>query len=262
MISKRLFLLWSVSALFLGGSLPANPVEPCDVVLGSHAAVTPLPRPEKEGWMQRHQGVLDRIAEGNVDLLMIGDSITHGWENSGREVWDRYYASRNAVNLGSGGDRTEHVLWRLENGEIENIHPKLAVLMIGTNNSNGDTYTAEQIADGIEAIVCLLREKLPETKILILAIFPRGDAAQRQDAEHDATYNDQWAKNDEASRLSSALADGETVFFLDINQAFLDEDGVLTREVMPDLLHPREKGYALWAEAMEPTVAQLMGETR
>ena len=259
---KTFLLVLSVSALLFSGCATVNQVNPCDVVIGSHSAVTPLPRPEKDWWMPRHQAVLDRIAQGNVDLLMIGDSITHGWENAGEAVWDKYYAPRNAVNMGFGGDRTEHVLWRLENGEIENIHPEVAVVMIGTNNSNRDQYTPEQIADGIEAIVCELRTKLPETKVLILAIFPRGDAAQRKDKEHGATYNDQWAKNDKASQLASTIADGKMIFFLDINKTFLNEQGVLTREVMPDLLHPKEKGYQLWAEAMEPSIALYMGESK
>jgi beta-glucosidase len=262
MNKKILLPILFISALLLNGCTGIDRANPCDVVIGSHAAVTPLPRPDKDWWMPRHQAVLDQVAKGNVDLLMIGDSITHGWENAGKAVWDNYYAPRNAVNMGFGGDRTEHVLWRLENGEIDNIHPKLAVLMIGTNNSNGDQYTPEQIADGIKAIVCKLRTTLPETKVLILAIFPRGDVAQRADKEHGAVYNDQWAKNDKASQLASKLADDKMIFFLDINKAFLNEQGELTREVMPDLLHPKEKGYPLWAEAMEPTIAKLMGETK
>jgi beta-glucosidase len=257
-----MLLLLSISAILFNGCLGVDQAVPCDVVIGSHPAVTPVPRATPAWWMPRHQMVLDRIAQGNVDLLMIGDSITHGWENSGKAMWDKHYAPRNAVNMGFSGDRTEHVLWRLENGEIENIKPKLAVLMIGTNNSGGDQYTPEQIADGIKAIVCKLRAKLPGTKVLILAIFPRGDAEQRKIKEQGATSNAQWVKNDQASQLASKLADGKNVFFLDINKSFLNEQGVLTREVMPDLLHPKEKGYQLWAEAMEPTIAKLMGETK
>jgi beta-glucosidase len=262
MIKKILLSVLFISAMLLNGCLGLEQAKPCDVVIGSHEAVTPMPRPEKDWWMPRHQEKVDRIAQGNVDLLMIGDSITHSWEKSGKEVWDNYYASRNAVNLGYSGDRTQHVLWRLENGEIDNISPRLAVLMIGTNNSNRDDYTAEQIADGIKAIVYKLRTELPDTKVLVLAIFPRGDSEQRKDKEHDATYNDQWAKNDKAGQLASEMADGKMIFYLDINKAFLNEEGVLTREVMPDLLHPKEKGYALWADAMEPTIARLMGEAK
>jgi beta-glucosidase len=262
-VNKKILLpVLFVCVMLLNGCAGPGQSKPCDVVIGSHAAVTPLPRSTPDWWMPRHQAVLERIAQGNVDLLMIGDSITHGWEGAGKEVWDQYYASRNAVNMGFSGDRTEHVLWRLQNGEIENINPKLAVLMIGTNNSGGEQYTAEQIADGIKAIVCTLRTKLPDTKVLILAIFPRGDAAQRLDKAHGATPNEQWVKNDKASQLASGLADGRMIFFLDINKAFLNDEGVLTRDVMPDLLHPKQKGYPLWAEAMEPTLAGLLGKTR
>ncbi|MGE4488962.1 MAG: platelet-activating factor acetylhydrolase IB subunit [Kiritimatiellales bacterium] len=262
-MKKKLFLpVLFISVLLFSGCLSQNQSKPCDVVIGSHQAVTPVPRADKDWWMPRHQAVLDRVAQGNVDLLMVGDSITHGWEKSGKGVWDKYYAPRNAVNMGFSGDRTEHVLWRLQNGEIDHIHPKLAVLMIGTNNSGGDQYTPEQIADGIKAIVCTLRTKLPDTKVLILSIFPRGDTEQRKDKEHGATYNDQWAKNDKASELASKLADNKMIFFLNINNVFLNEKGELPRDIMPDLLHPKEKGYQLWAEAMEPTISKLMSETK
>ena len=106
-----------------------------------------------KGTEQRHESMNKRVAQGNVDLVFIGDSITQGWEGGGKEVWAKYYGKRNAVNLGIGGDRTQHVLWRLDNGNIDGIKPKLAVMMIGTNNSNGSDNTAEEIAAGIKAIV-------------------------------------------------------------------------------------------------------------
>jgi beta-glucosidase len=189
-------------------------------------------------------------------VIFIGDSITHGWENKGKEIWQQFYAKYNAINMGFSGDRTEHVLWRLENGQVDGISPKAAVLMIGTNNTA--RYTPEQIADGIRAIVCTLRSKLPQTKVLILAIFPRGSNDQRKDKTQDAAYNPLWAKNDTVNRMISKFADGKTIFYLDINKAFLNDQGVLTREVMPDLLHPEKKGYALWAQAMEPTLVKLL----
>src|SRR2546428_11301842 len=139
----------------------------------THSAVTPAPR--DANWMKRHESFNERVKKGNVDLLLIGDSITQGWEGSGKNVWAKFYSPRNAVNLGIGGDRTQHVLWRLDHGNVDGISPKAAVLMIGTNNSNGKDNTAEQIADGIKAIVAMLREKTPKTKVLILAIFPRGE---------------------------------------------------------------------------------------
>jgi beta-glucosidase len=248
-----------MTAVF-AGCLEMQKADPYGLEGKTHSAVTPADRANVGWWMPRHEAVLARVAQGNVDLIMVGDSITHGWENKGKPLWDQYYAPRNAVNMGFSGDRTQHVLWRFEHGEIDGISPKLAVLMIGTNNSNGTDNTAEEIADGIKAICAQMREKLPKTKILILAIFPRADAEQRKDKEKGATFNPQWAKNAEASKLASKIADGKHIFYLDINKGFLDENGVLIREIMPDLLHPNEKGYTVWAEAMEPTVKKLMSE--
>ena len=210
-------------------------------------AVIPVPRTGAQ--LERHESFNKRIKQGNVDLLFIGDSITHGWENAGKPVWEKYYTPRNAVNLGIGGDRTQHVLWRLDNGNVEGISPKAAVLMIGTNNASAKNSPA-QITEGVEAIVKKLRTKLPTTKILVLAIFPRG-----------ADGNDEKRKvNIEANRSIAKLADGEMVHFLDISGKFLNEDGTLSKEVMPDLLHLNEKSYTTWAQATEPKLKELMGE--
>lgn len=256
-------VLLSLFCLSIVCSLAIASQNPCDVKIGSHEAVAPASR-DSDWWMPRHNAILERIKQGNVDIIMIGDSITHGWEKSGKPVWDQYYANRNAVNMGFSGDRTQHVLWRLENGEVNNIDPKLAVIMIGTNNSNGNDYTSEQIADGVKAIVCQLRTRLPNTKILILAIFPRGDAQQRKDkaAYKDAPYNPQWEKNDKANKLIKKIADNKTIFYLDINKKFLNKKGELPLEIMPDLLHPGQKGYEIWAKAMEPMIKKLLKEKK
>lgn len=236
LVSALALLLLAVSA---NSSLAADPP----------STVVPVPR--EGGWIQRHNSFNERVKQGDVGMLMIGDSITQGWEGNGKDAWAKHLAPRKAVNLGIGGDRTQHVLWRLQNGNIEGIKPKLAVLMIGTNNSNGNDNTAEEIAAGIEAIVANLRDNLPETKVLILAIFPRGEKP-----------NPQREKNAKASEIASKLADGENVFYLDIGQKFLTEDGTLTKEIMPDFLHLSPQGYTIWAEAIEPEVAKLMGETK
>ena len=209
-----------------------------------HSAVTPLNRTEA-WWTERHEQMNDRVQKGNVELLMIGDSITHAWETAGSQVWAKYYGNRNAVNLGIGGDQTGHILWRLDHGNIDGIHPKLAVLMIGTNNSGGNT--SQEIADGIEAIVAKLRTKLPQTKVLVLAIFPRG-----QDKE-----DRQRKVNQGANALVQKLADGKMVHYLDIGENFLEPEGTLSREIMPDLLHLSPKGYTIWAESIEPTITRL-----
>lgn len=253
-------LLFAVTVLFvcsLVGGCGSTVVNPCDVQIGAHDAVSPASRANVKWWSPRHEGVLERNAKGNVNLILIGDSITHSWEKSGSEMWQKYYEPRGTVNMGFSGDRTQHVLWRFDNGEIDGIDPKLAVIMIGTNNSNRTDNTSEEIADGIKAIVCKLRTKLPETKVLVLAIFPRGTREQKT-AGQGATYNPQWEKNDNASKLASQIADGKMVYYLDINEAFLDDNGTLTKAVMPDLLHPKEKGYGIWAEAMEPMIEKLM----
>lgn len=244
-------ILLLTSMMFFVGACQQERTCPSSIV-GTHAAVTPAQQTAKwavQWWAKRHDRINEWLKKGKVDMLFVGDSITHGWEGQGRKIWNEYYAKRNAVNMGIGGDRTEHVLWRLDNSNFKKISPKLAVVMIGTNNSDGDQYTAEQIADGIIAICERLRCRLPKTKILLLAIFPRGPepSAQRE-------------KNAKASLLASKIADGEMIHYLDINSSFLPEDGTLSKEIMPDFLHPNKVGYKIWAEAMEPKVAELMGE--
>ncbi|MBS0202047.1 MAG: GDSL family lipase [Planctomycetes bacterium] len=218
------------------------------VLAQDNDAVKPVPR--EGGWMKRHESFNERVKQGNVDLIFIGDSITQGWEGAGKAVWAESYAKRNAVNLGIGGDRTQHVLWRLDNGNIDGIKPKLAVIMIGTNNSGSNT--SEQIAEGITVIVKKLRDKLPETRILLLGIFPRG--TDDNDAKRKV--------NAGANAIVAKLADGKMIEYLDIGPKFLDDKGVLSREVMPDLLHLNTASYKTWADSIEAHVARMMGETK
>lgn len=216
-----------------------------------HTAITPVPR-DQEFWLKRQDKINERTQQGDIELVFLGDSITQGWENPDvqREVWEPFYAKRKPANMGIGGDRTQHVLWRLDHGNIDGLSPKLVVLMIGTNNSNGTDNTAEEIADGIKAIVSNLREKLPETKVLLLAIFPRG--------EHP---NPQREKNARASELASEVADGTMVQYLDIGPAFLDSEGGLSKQIMPDYLHLTVDGYKIWAESIEKKVSEMLGES-
>jgi len=237
-----LFALCAFSCLSL---LHAQDAKKAD----KNAAVVPVPR--EGNWVKRHESINERAKQGDVDLVFIGDSITQNWEGAGKEVWEKYYGKRKAVNLGISGDRTQHVLWRLENGNIDGISPKVAVLMIGTNNSNGSDYTAEQIGEGITAIVKKLNEKLPKTKVLILAAFPRGEKPSPQ--------REKLAK---ASEIAGSLADDKQIFYLDIGKKFLDADGTLSRELMPDLLHLNPKSYGIWAESIEETLVKLLGEEK
>jgi len=212
-----------------------------------HSAIRPVPR-DADWWTARHDKMNARIAKGKVDLLFIGDSITQAWEGNGKTAWAENYKRRNAVNLGIGGDRTQHVLWRLDHGNIKGVSPKAAVVMIGTNNSGDDT--SEHIADGVEAIVVKLRKQLPEMKILVLAIFPRG--ADDKDPRRQVTMG--------ANKIIAKLADDKHVFYLDIGAAFLADDRTLSKDIMPDLLHLSREGYTIWADSIEPTLKKLMAD--
>jgi lysophospholipase L1-like esterase len=213
-------------------------------VFAENTATNPVPRDAK--WVQRHEGFVKIAKQGGIDLLFLGDSITDFWRSRGAQVWKTYYGDRHAANFGISGDRTQHVLWRIEHGELDGIHPKVVVLMIGTNNT-GNRNTPPEVIQGVTAVVNELKVKLPDSKILLLAIFPRGEKNAPQRAQI-ATINSAIAK----------LDDGKQVKFLDIGQKFLQPDGTLPRDIMPDLLHPNEKGYKIWADAMEPTLAKML----
>jgi beta-glucosidase len=222
------------------------------IVAAAQQLKAETPTPQRQAWWtERHDRTVSRIRQGQVDLLFIGDSITQGWEEDGRPVWDRYYAGRRAVNLGFNSDQTDNVLWRLEHGELDGSAPKLAIVMIGTNNATIREDPPETTTAGIRAILTTLRTRLPDTKILLLAIFPRG-----------ASPDDPLRRMNEAvnARLPT-LADQRQVVFLNINRRFLDGDGRLSAEIMPDFLHPSALGYRLWAEGMEEFVKKLMEES-
>lgn len=214
----------------------------------SHSAVTPMKRDRHQ---ERHQQFNARVKQGNVDFIFIGDSITQRWEKAGKEVWQKYYGHRKAVNLGISGDRTQHVLWRLDNGNIDGISPKVAVVMIGTNNLSPNRSTVEETADGVIAICKKLRTKLPKTKILLLAIFPR--------AQEPCPLREKVVKT---NKLISKIADGKKIYYLDIGDKFVEPDGSISREIMKDYLHLMPKGYKIWAEAIEAKLAELMGEEK
>jgi lysophospholipase L1-like esterase len=250
----RTVLVWLWVAILLVGCASPQQKAFRAVEGKTHSAVLPLHLtiPEVKSWYEpRLQAIDERLKQGDADMLFIGDSITNGWDGEGKGVWDKYYAPRKAVNMGFGWDRTQHVLWRIDHSDFSNVHPKLAVLMIGTNNSNGSDNTAEEISDGIITICKRLRTKLPETKILLLAIFPR-----------NAKPNAQREKNAQASLLASRIADDKTIYYLDINKELLKPDGSLSQDVMPDYLHPNKAGYEIWAKAMESKIMELMGETK
>ncbi|WP_035603138.1 sulfatase/phosphatase domain-containing protein [Haloferula sp. BvORR071] len=215
-----------------------------------HMSAATLPGNRTEPWWkQRHQQKSALAKQGGHDLVFIGDSITQGWEGHGKATWDKYYAGRKALNLGFSGDRTEHVLWRLMNGELENVDPKAFVIMIGTNNTGHRQDPPEQTAEAIKLIIELLQDRKPNAKILLLSVFPR---AEKPDAPLRQI-------NQGINEKIKGFADSDKVQWLDMTGSFLAPDGTLPKELMPDFLHPQGPGYEIWAKAMESKIAALTG---
>jgi lysophospholipase L1-like esterase len=240
----------------------------------------------------RHQEFLKRIeqSQGAGDVVFLGDSITHGWE--GQKAWQEHFGSFKPVNLGIGGDQTGHVLWRITDGrELDRLRPKAAVLMIGTNNTGA--HSAEQIAGGIKAIVEELRRQKPDIKVLVLGVFPRGNPADAERSLEQITasmkpLNEELKKeqpdlkrlnalvrslerqrgtipaaklNKKITAINALIAnldDGKNVFYKDIGKQFLDENGGLSGEIMPDYLHLSSKGYDNWGKAIKGDIEQLV----
>lgn len=204
-----------------------------------------------------HESFLAR-AKSPMDILFLGDSITEGWIKA-PHVWDHFYGMLRPANFGIGGDQTQHVIWRIENGELDGTHPKVVVLMIGTNNSSA--HTAEEIAAADKKIVELIRAKIPETKVLLLAIFPRGARKDAQGVVTEAAMADaskRMAAIKGANAELAKLDDGKSVRFLDIGDKFLGQDGKIPWQLMPDQLHPTTAGYQLWAEATQKLLTEML----
>lgn len=219
-------------------------------VLGS-TATTPT---QRDGWhAQRHQAINQVVAKahGDVELVFIGDSITQAWEGAGQSVWDASYGNRSAVNLGISGDRTEHVLWRLDHGNLEGISPKVAVVMIGTNNIGHQKHTTAEVLAGVQAVVRRIRELSPQTTVLLLDIFPRG-----------AAFNIDRGRVLQVNQALARLHDGKHVVFLPIGHVFLEDDGSIDPAIMPDGLHLTTAGYTRWRDAIEPTLRSMLSDER
>lgn len=216
----------------------------------TNTAIVPVSRPDERA-KARTDVVLQRAKDhpGACDIAFIGDSITQGWEGAGKNVWQKFYGGRKCFNFGVGGDRTQHVLWRFENGQLDGIKPKAAVLMIGTNNSNRDDNTEAEILEGVRVIVEQIRERLPETKILVVGIFPRGQ-----------TFSAQRGKILQVNQALAKVADGKMIHFLDFGSQLIEADGSIAKDVMPDFLHLSERGYEIWAEAIAPTLNNWLGQ--
>ena len=200
---------------------------------------------------ERHDEFLEIAKQGDIDCLLMGDSITDWWRRAGLAIYEANFGSLKCANFGIAGDRTQGVLWRFANGELDGYSPKLMMLMIGTNNLSGrrsPANTPEEISMGVAAIVTRFRARFPEAKVLLLGVFPRG-------AEPTAQYREPIGR---INSIIATLDDGEYVHYMDIGDHFLEPDGSISTEVMADALHPTERGYEIWADAVMPTFTELL----
>ena len=211
---------------------------------GANSATYPLPR---QDWVQRVAGTNQRAHQvaSSTQLVFDGDSITDGWQGGGKAIWTERYDKLGAFDFGISGDRTPHVLWRLAQGQADGMHPKLIALMIGTNNLGSNTV--EEIAGGVKAIVAEYQKRCPEAVILLQAIFPR--AEQPTDPAR--------AKIKAINEIISKLGDDKKVIYIDFGDKFLNPDGTMPKEIMPDFLHPSAKGYQIWADAIQPIIDKI-----
>lgn len=247
-LNRQLFLT-ALALLALTTGVSAQ--TPAAAAPRANPAIVPVSR--EGAAVGRQSQVLQRAKDhpGACDIVFIGDSITQGWERSGSNVWARYYGKRNCLNFGVGGDRTEHVLWRFEQGQLAGLKPKAAVLMIGTNNSNKnkdgtEQYSEAEILEGVQTIVKEIRARLPETRVLVVGIFPRGQ-----------TFSTQRGKLLQINQALAKLADGKMIHYVDFGSQLIEADGSLSKKIMPDYLHLSEAGYEIWAQAIEPKLKEM-----
>ena len=232
---------------------------------GAKLVMTPVPRyapdaAKPNGWHKRYDGKRKQLArsKNQVQILFLGDSITHYWERNGQKdkrgmgglaTFKKYFAPYKVLNLAYAGDRTQHTLWMVEQSKfLDNIKPQLTVLMIGTNNLGRVESSPAVTAEAIKLIVEKIRKKLPETKVLVFGVFPRAPKVRHKFRAQIKTINDIICK----------LADNENVFYCDITAKLLAADGELKAEVMPDFLHPSDIGYEVWAQAIMPYVQKYV----
>jgi lysophospholipase L1-like esterase len=209
----------------------------------------PTPRKGNSVWMERHAILLERAKKG-ADVVFLGDSLTQGWEGQdGAEAWKKHFDPLKAANFGAGGDRTEHVLWRIMEGkELQEVKPKVVVVEVG--GSNLAVNAAADIVDGVDAVIKELKRQKPTAKVLLLGLLPRG-------AKADDKFRN---KIKEVNKGLAGLADGKSVRYLDSGAKFLDKEGDLIENLMPDGIHPSTEGYAGWAEVIAGPLKEMLGK--
>ena len=214
-------------------------------IQAQHKAVDPIDRKD-DWWVKRQAENVEKMNQGDIELLLIGDSITHGWENQ-RELYEKFFGAYKPINLGFSGDQTAHVLWRLDHLPLDKIQPKAAMIMIGTNNiGHSDGSTPKETADGIVFIVQKLHTQYPKLQIIVLKVFPR-------DEKPDGEYRKKVNEINAALAIPFAEAPNN-ISLVDINTGFLNADGTLPKSMMEDFLHPGKEGYEYWGESVAPLI--------
>ena len=247
-MQRHLITLVLPAILLLSACAPdtGHPIQ--KLKIKRHRATIPEKRSGADWWMKRNRILNERAKQADVELAFLGDSITEAWEKPGADALAKAFGTYKTAILGIGGDQTQHILWRVRNGHFKTIRPRLVILLAGTNNLQD---TPQQKVDGIIRIIQEINKRTPETRILLLGIFPRS---------HDPD-NEQRLRNVETNNLLAELDDGHLIHYRDIGNVFLQPDGSIAREVMRDFLHLTPKGYQLWAEAIADDVHVLMQTT-
>ena len=255
-LNFRLLAIIALGGTMAFGATPKVPAGPAESVASSRMESRTTDKTRDPGifgdywwanrFLSRHQ-LVEQQRGKTVDLVLLGDSIMHFWEWKCPESWKKLTQGRTVLNLGYGGDRTQHVIWRVQHGELDGYTAKNIVLMIGTNNNSSDTTNPENVAKAIEKIVALVREKQPGAQLILHPIFPRGVSAQS--ARHAAAR----ARNDKTNELLKAFAAAHPeITWIDFNAKLVDETGWVPAAIMRDEIHPTAVGYDLWMEALLP----------
>ena len=230
--------------------------------ISRHASVGAADQPAPQTnplFLPAHQALLEKTKQGVIDVYFLGDSITRRWQGTDypehKKNWDQNFHGWNAANFGWGGDTTQNVLWRLTNGELDGVNPKVVVMMVGTNNvgkdppQNDGDARVEDVAKGIRAIVDVVREKAPAAKIVLMGITPRNDGGGTA----------AMPTIDKINARIFGFADGPSIVYLNINEKLADDEGKLFAGVTEDGLHLSIKGYQVWADALKPIFTQWLG---
>ena len=242
----RLLIAFTVIVLCISQSLDA---------MENRLSMSPAPLEEdfaKAWWLKRHAEKLKEIEarSADIDVVFLGDSITHAWDDKGLNIWQRDFVPRGGLNLGFAGDRTENVLLRIEKGQIDNMSPSVFVILIGTNNTGHRRDPAEHTAAGISQIIHEVHARHPMAQIILHAVFPRGRKPN----------GPLRRLNEDINALISPLAELNYVHWLDLSHMFVDEQGIIPMSIMEDALHPNSNQYPLWATELLPIIDNLRGK--